>query len=58
MDQTKRDKRLRIKKRLKRITRTLILFVIALAFAVVFLLPTVLTITNSFMNETEINANY
>jgi multiple sugar transport system permease protein len=31
---------------------------IALAFAVVFLLPTVLTITNSFMNETEINANY
>ena len=58
MDQAKRDKRLRIKKRLKRITRTLILFVIALAFAVVFLLPTVLTITNSFMNETEINANY
>ncbi|MBO4701403.1 MAG: carbohydrate ABC transporter permease [Lachnospiraceae bacterium] len=58
MDQNKKDKRLRIKKRLKRITRTLILFMIALAFAVVFLLPTVLTITNSFMNETEINANY
>ncbi|MBO4783117.1 MAG: carbohydrate ABC transporter permease [Lachnospiraceae bacterium] len=58
MDQNKKDKRLRIRKRLKRITRTLILFVIALGFAVIFLLPTVLTITNSFMNETEINANY
>ena len=58
MDQNKKDKRLRIKKRFKRITRTLILFTIALGFAVVFLLPTVLTITNSFMNETEINANY
>ena len=58
MDQNKKDKKLRIRKRLKRITRTLILFVIALGFAVIFLLPTVLTITNSFMNETEINANY
>ena len=58
MNQNKTDKRLRIKKRIKRITRTLILFTIALGFAIVFLLPTVLTITNSFMNETEINANY
>ena len=31
---------------------------IAAAFAVYFLLPTVLTITNSFMAESEINANY
>ena len=58
MELSKKDKRLRIRKRFKRITRTLILFVIALAFATVFLMPTVLTITNSFMNETEINANY
>ena len=58
MNQNKKDKILRIKKRLKRITRTLILFTIALGFAFIFLLPTVLTITNSFMNETEINANY
>ncbi|MBO6089267.1 MAG: carbohydrate ABC transporter permease [Lachnospiraceae bacterium] len=58
MELSKKDKRLRIRKRFKRITRTLILFVIALAFAIVFLMPTVLTITNSFMNETEINANY
>lgn len=58
MDQNKTDKKLRIKKRIKRITRTLILFTIALGFAFIFLLPTVLTITNSFMNETEINANY
>ena len=58
MDQNKKDKRLRIRKRFKRITRTLILFTVALGFAFIFLLPTVLTITNSFMNETEINANY
>ncbi|MCR4649405.1 MAG: carbohydrate ABC transporter permease [Lachnospiraceae bacterium] len=49
---------LRIKKRLKKLSRTSILFVIALVFAIIFLLPSVLTITNSFMNETEINANY
>ena len=58
MDQDKRDKRLRFRKHFKRIIRTLILFIIALGFAIIFLLPTVLTITNSFMNETEINANY
>lgn len=33
-------------------------FVLCLVFAVAFLLPTVLTITNSFMTEAEINANY
>lgn len=33
-------------------------FITCLIFAVAFLLPTVLTITNSFMTETEINANY
>ena len=58
MQENKRDKFLRIKKRIKRISRTLILFTVALVFAVIFLLPTVLTVTNSFMNETEINANY
>ena len=58
MNKKRKDKKLRIKKRFKRITRTLILFTIALGFAFIFLLPTVLTITNSFMNETEINANY
>ena len=58
MNQNRKDKILRIKKRFKRITRTLILFTIALGLAFIFLLPTVLTITNSFMNETEINANY
>lgn len=37
--------------------RTLV-FVICAVFAIMFLLPTVLTITNSFMTESEINANY
>ena len=33
-------------------------FLLCLVFAVAFLLPTVLTITNSFMSESEINSNY
>ena len=35
-----------------------ILFIFAALFAVVFLLPTVLTITNSFMSQSELDANY
>ena len=34
------------------------MFVISALFAILFLLPTVLTITNSFMAQSEINANY
>ncbi len=34
------------------------LFLLSAVFAVMFLLPTVLTITNSFMAESEIQANY
>ncbi len=34
------------------------LFLIALSFAAAFLLPTVLTITNSFMESSEISSNY
>ncbi len=41
----------------KRIGRT-VLTVLAAAFALLFLLPTVLTITNSFMTQSELNANY
>lgn len=35
-----------------------VMFLLCLVFAVAFLLPTVLTITNSFMSESEINSNY
>lgn len=35
-----------------------VMFVISAVFAFLFLLPTVLTITNSFMEQSEINANY
>ncbi|MBD5143148.1 MAG: carbohydrate ABC transporter permease [Ruminococcus sp.] len=35
-----------------------LLFLIAFLAAILFILPTVLTITNSFMTEKEINANY
>ncbi|MBE6998399.1 MAG: carbohydrate ABC transporter permease [Ruminococcaceae bacterium] len=34
------------------------MFLLCAVFAVLFLLPTVLTITNSFMSESEINSNY
>ena len=35
-----------------------VMFLLSLIFAVMFLLPTVLTITNSFMAESEIKSNY
>ena len=35
-----------------------VMFILCLVFAVLFLLPTVLTFTNSFMSEAEIKANY
>ena len=35
-----------------------VIFLIAAVFAFLFLLPTVLTITNSFMEQSELNANY
>ena len=47
----KRDKRIRF-------VRLSLAFIIAAVFAVLFLTPIVLTITNSFMAESEINANY
>ena len=42
------------KKYFKRTT----LFIISAIFAFLFLMPTVLTITNSFMTQSELNANY
>ena len=47
----KRDRRTRF-------VRLSLAFIIAAVFAVLFLTPIVLTITNSFMAESEINANY
>ena len=35
-----------------------VMFLLCLIFSVLFLLPTVLTITNSFMSEAEIKSNY
>lgn len=44
--------------RKKRYFSRSVVFILCAVFAIVFLLPTVLTITNSFMTESEINANY
>ena len=45
-------------KKKKRYFGRFAIFLLCLFFSVVFLLPTVLTITNSFMSESEIMANY
>lgn len=42
----------------KRYFSRALIFVICAVFAVLFLLPTVLTVTNSFMEQSEIDANY
>ena len=44
-------------KKRRRVARVF-LFLLAALFAVAFLLPTVLTLTNSFMSQTELSANY
>lgn len=55
------EKKQRIRKRkkqIKRRIRTTILVIIAGGLAVFFLMPTILTMANSFMTPQEINANY
>jgi len=42
----------------KRLFGRTAIFILSAAFAILFLLPTVLTITNSFMTQSELNANY
>lgn len=49
---------MKVKHKKKRHKKSLILFIIALAMAAFFMLPTVLTIANSFMSPQEIKANY
>lgn len=48
----------RKRKKALKIIRTTVLTLLATIFAVLFLLPTVLTIINSFMSQSEISANY
>ncbi len=44
--------------RKKRYFSRTVMFILCAVFAIVFLLPTLLTISNSFMSQAEINANY
>jgi len=44
--------------KIKRVFGRTALFILAAIFAMLFLLPTVLTISNSFMTQSEIDANY
>lgn len=52
------DKQKKVKIKKRRHKRPIILFIIAFIAAVFFMLPTVLTIANSFMSPQEIKANY
>ena len=45
-------------KKKKRLFGRTAMFILCVVFSIAFLLPTVLTITNSFMAESEINSNY
>jgi len=47
-----------MRKRRKHLPSRIVKFAIASFFAIAFLLPTVLTISNSFMSQAEISANY
>ncbi|MFG6329646.1 MAG: hypothetical protein K1W06_09300, partial [Lachnospiraceae bacterium] len=49
---------MKVKHTKKRHKKSVILFIIALATAVFFMLPTVLTIATSFLRRQEIKANY
>lgn len=51
-------KRLRTRKKVIDNTKTALVTIAAVFFAVIFLLPIILTITNSFMSPSEISANY
>ena len=42
----------------KRLFSRGVMFLLCLVFSLLFLLPTVLTFTNSFMSESEIRSNY
>ena len=56
--ETKRAARYKRRKKLFENIRISIATVIAAFFAILFLMPIVLTITNSFMSSSEISANY
>ena len=45
-------------KRAKHLFRRAFMTLVAALFAISFLMPTVLTISNSFMTQSEINSNY
>jgi multiple sugar transport system permease protein len=51
-------KRLRTRRKVIDYTKTTLVTIAAVTFAFIFLLPIILTITNSFMSASEISANY
>lgn len=58
LDPRERDRRLALRRKRFQTAKIALATVVAAAFAILFLMPIVLTITNSFMAASEISANY
>ena len=58
LDPRERDRRLALRRKRVQTAKIALATVVAAAFAILFLMPIVLTITNSFMAASEISANY
>ncbi len=58
IDSRERDRRLAMQKKRRQTVKIALATIVAATFAILFLMPIVLTITNSFMAASEISANY
>lgn len=58
MDPRERDRQLALGRKRRQTVKIALATVVAASFAILFLMPIVLTITNSFMAASEISANY
>ena len=58
LDSRERDRRLAMRRKRRQTVKIGLATIVAATFAILFLMPIVLTITNSFMAASEISANY
>ena len=58
LDSSERDRRLAMRRKRRQTVKIGLATIVAATFAILFLMPIVLTITNSFMAASEISANY
>ena len=58
LDPRERDRKLAMRRKRYQTAKIALATIVAATFAILFLMPIVLTITNSFMAASEISANY